>query len=49
MRNHTTIPRPVLIQHIAQCVPEGHSVNLENPDFFILVEVFKVSVAFDIV
>jgi len=41
MRNHATIPRPVLIEHIAQCVPEGHSVNLENPDIFILVEVFK--------
>lgn len=41
VRNHTTIPRPALIQHVAQCVPEGHSVNLEHPDVFILVEVFK--------
>jgi len=41
VRNHTTIPRPVLIQHIAQCVPECHAVNLENPEIFILVEVFK--------
>lgn len=41
VRNHTTIPRPMLIQHIAQCVPECHSVDLENPDIFILVEIFK--------
>jgi len=41
VRNHTTIPRPTLIQHVAQCVPEGHTVDLENPQIFILVEVFK--------
>jgi len=41
MRNHTTIPRATLIQHVAQCVPEGHTVALENPEVFILVEVFK--------
>ena len=32
----------MLIQHIAQCVPECHSVDLENPDIVILVEIFKV-------
>lgn len=42
MRNHTTIPRATLIQHVAQCVPEEHTVALENPEVFILVEVFKV-------
>lgn len=41
IRNHNTISRPVLIQHIVQCMPEGHTVALENPDLFILVEVFK--------
>ncbi|KIM40614.1 hypothetical protein M413DRAFT_165114 [Hebeloma cylindrosporum] len=41
VRNHTTIPRPLLIQSIAQCVPEGHTVDLQNPRIFILVEVFK--------
>ncbi|KAF9004060.1 hypothetical protein BDQ17DRAFT_1399740 [Cyathus striatus] len=41
VRNHNTIPRPVLIQAIAKCVPEGHTVELTNPDIFILVEVFK--------
>jgi len=41
VRNHTTIPRQTLIQHVAQCVPEGHTVDLDNPQTFILVEVFK--------
>ncbi|KAF8972171.1 hypothetical protein BDZ97DRAFT_1015522 [Flammula alnicola] len=41
IRNHTTIPRPTLIQNVAQSVPEGHIVDLENPQIFILVEVFK--------
>jgi len=43
MRNHSVHTRPVLIEHIAQCVPEGHAVALENPEMFILVEVFKVN------
>jgi hypothetical protein len=42
IRNHSTIPRSVIIQHIARCVPDGHTVSLENPKIFILVEVFKV-------
>ncbi|KAG6867499.1 hypothetical protein C0993_002003 [Termitomyces sp. T159_Od127] len=29
------------IQCIAQCVPEGHTVELTNPEIFILVEVYK--------
>ncbi|CAA7269586.1 unnamed protein product [Cyclocybe aegerita] len=41
VRNHTTIDRSTLIQHVAQSVPEGHTVDLENPKLFILVEVFK--------
>ncbi|RDB26349.1 Uncharacterized protein C25H2.10c [Hypsizygus marmoreus] len=41
VRNHSVISRPVLIQNIAQCVPEGHTVSLENPEIFVLVEVFK--------
>jgi hypothetical protein len=43
MRNHSVHTRPVLIQTIAACVPEGHTVALENPEVFILVEVFKAS------
>ncbi|KAJ7227361.1 hypothetical protein GGX14DRAFT_629628 [Mycena pura] len=41
IRNHTTLNRSVLIESIAKCVPEGHSVDLENPEVFIIVEVFK--------
>ncbi|KAF8896167.1 hypothetical protein BD779DRAFT_564936 [Infundibulicybe gibba] len=41
VRNHTTIPRPTLIQAIARCIPEGHKVDLTDPEIFILVEVFK--------
>lgn len=41
VRNHSVISRPDIIQHIAQCVPEGHTVELTDPEIFILVEVFK--------
>lgn len=30
-----------IIQEIAQCVPVSYTVDLDNPDVFILVEVFK--------
>lgn len=42
VRNHNTVPRLTLIQTIAQSVPEGHTVDLDNPQLFILAEVFKV-------
>ncbi|OCH94425.1 hypothetical protein OBBRIDRAFT_769839 [Obba rivulosa] len=41
VRNHNKLSRDTLIQTIAKCVPEGHVVDLENPEVFILVEVFK--------
>ncbi|KAF8191595.1 hypothetical protein K438DRAFT_1919436 [Mycena galopus ATCC 62051] len=41
IRNHTTLSRTDLIEAIAKCVPEGHTVNLEDPELFIIVEVFK--------
>ncbi|KAF9450074.1 hypothetical protein P691DRAFT_726789 [Macrolepiota fuliginosa MF-IS2] len=41
IRNHSTISRPIFIQHIAQCMPAGHTVSLDNPEIFVLVEVFK--------
>lgn len=44
IRNHTTLSRPTIIQTIADCVPEGHVVNLTDPTIFILVEVFKVRI-----
>ncbi|KAI0324143.1 hypothetical protein GY45DRAFT_452332 [Cubamyces sp. BRFM 1775] len=41
MRNHNTLTRDKLIPELAKCVPEGHTVSLDNPELFILVEVFK--------
>ncbi|KAF8655065.1 hypothetical protein AX16_003266 [Volvariella volvacea WC 439] len=41
IRNHTTLTRQVLIQHVARCMPQEHTVDLQNPDIFVLVEVFK--------
>ncbi|KAJ7707483.1 hypothetical protein B0H17DRAFT_1032850 [Mycena rosella] len=41
IRNHTTIGRTDLIEAIAKCVPEGHTVDLDDPELSILVEVFK--------
>ncbi|KIY69190.1 hypothetical protein CYLTODRAFT_436248 [Cylindrobasidium torrendii FP15055 ss-10] len=40
-RNHTNPGRDILIKTVAACVPEVHTVNLTNPEVFILVEVFK--------
>lgn len=42
MRNHSTLARPEIIQELAKCVPEAHRVDLEDPDVFVLIEVFKV-------
>ena len=44
MRNHNTLKRDKLIPELAKCVPEGHTVSLDNPELFILVEIFKVCV-----
>lgn len=41
IRNHSTLKRPVVLQELAKCVPEKHKVNLENPEVFVLVEMFK--------
>ncbi|KAK7035896.1 hypothetical protein R3P38DRAFT_2616418 [Favolaschia claudopus] len=41
IRNHTTLTRTALIEAIAKCVPEGHTVDLNDPELFILVDVFK--------
>ncbi|KAI0370403.1 hypothetical protein BV20DRAFT_995209 [Pilatotrama ljubarskyi] len=41
MRNHNTVTREKLIPELAKCVPEGHTVSLDNPELFILVEIFK--------
>ncbi|KAI1797271.1 hypothetical protein LXA43DRAFT_1138693 [Ganoderma leucocontextum] len=41
MRNHNTLTRDKLIPELAKCVPEGHIVSLNDPELFILVEIFK--------
>jgi hypothetical protein len=42
VRNHNTLARQTLIDTIVSCVPSGWTVDLENAEVFILVEVFKV-------
>lgn len=34
-----------IIEEIAKCMPENYVVDLDNPDVFVLVEVFKVCCA----
>ncbi|KAI0084038.1 hypothetical protein BDY19DRAFT_559929 [Irpex rosettiformis] len=41
MRNHNSLSRPEIIEELAQCVPPEHKVNLEDPELFILVEIWK--------
>lgn len=43
MRNHSTLSREDVIKTIAQCLPERHKVDLQDPDLFVLVEIFKVN------
>ena len=31
-----------IIEEIAKCMPENYVVDLDNPDVFVIVEVFKV-------
>ncbi|KAM6490557.1 hypothetical protein JOM56_013900 [Amanita muscaria] len=49
VRNHTTMDRMTIIQTVAQCIPEGHTVSLTEPEIFILVEVFKSTFGVSIV
>ncbi|KAL4064373.1 hypothetical protein J3A83DRAFT_4101377 [Scleroderma citrinum] len=41
IRNHSTLTRMEIIQEVAQCMPESYTVDLDNPDVFVLIEVFK--------
>jgi len=41
VRNHNTLSRQVLIDTAVSCVPNGWTVDLEDAEVFILVEVFK--------
>jgi len=42
IRNHSTLTRQSLIEAVADSVPKLLKVDLEAPEVFILVEVFKV-------
>ena len=42
MRNHSTLTRQNLIEAVADSVPKQLKVDLESPEVFVLVEVFKV-------
>ncbi|KII85174.1 hypothetical protein PLICRDRAFT_57116 [Plicaturopsis crispa FD-325 SS-3] len=41
MRSHAALSRATVLQEIAQCMPEGNTVQLEDPEACILVEIFK--------
>ncbi|KAF8554593.1 hypothetical protein OG21DRAFT_1041682 [Imleria badia] len=41
VRNHNSLTRMGIIEEIAKCMPENCVVDLDNPDVFVLVEVFK--------
>ncbi|KAG2107790.1 hypothetical protein BD769DRAFT_1779427 [Suillus cothurnatus] len=41
VRNHNTLTRMEIIQEVAKCMPSNYNVDLDDPDVFVLVEVFK--------
>ncbi|KAL1738084.1 hypothetical protein HDZ31DRAFT_13417, partial [Schizophyllum fasciatum] len=41
IRNHSTLTRMAIIQAVAECVPPEFTVDLNEPEVFVLVEVFK--------
>ncbi|PAV16195.1 hypothetical protein PNOK_0781500 [Pyrrhoderma noxium] len=49
IRNHSTVTRDEVIKAIAECIPPPHTVNLDNPDLFILVEIFKATCGISVV
>ncbi|KAG1817464.1 hypothetical protein EV424DRAFT_1030351 [Suillus variegatus] len=48
-RNHNTLTRMEIIQEVAKCMPSNYTVDLDDPDVFVLVEVFKSTVGVSIV
>lgn len=42
IRNHSTLTRQSIIESVADSVPKQLKVDLEAPEVFVLVEVFKV-------
>ncbi|KAG2124124.1 hypothetical protein BD769DRAFT_1776608 [Suillus cothurnatus] len=49
VRNHNTLTRMKIIQEVAKCMPSNYTVDLDDPDVFILVEVFKSTFGMNIV
>ncbi|KAG2139171.1 uncharacterized protein EDB93DRAFT_1241985 [Suillus bovinus] len=49
VRNHNTLTRMEIIQEVAKCMPSNYTVDLDDPDVFVLVEVFKSTVGMSIV
>lgn len=49
VRNHNTLTRMEIIQEVAKCMPSNYTVDLDNPDAFVLVEVFKSTFSMSIV
>ncbi|KIJ13425.1 hypothetical protein PAXINDRAFT_136074 [Paxillus involutus ATCC 200175] len=41
MRNHNTLDRLDIIKEVAKCMPDNYTVDLDGPEVFVLVEVFK--------
>ncbi|KAH7884419.1 hypothetical protein F5I97DRAFT_2037022 [Phlebopus sp. FC_14] len=41
VRNHNTLGRMEIIQEVAKCMPDNYTVDLDDPEVFVLVEVFK--------
>ncbi|KAK7690855.1 hypothetical protein QCA50_005957 [Cerrena zonata] len=40
-RNHNSLSKEEIVQAVAKCVPGMHKVKLENPEVYILIEIFK--------
>lgn len=49
VRNHNTLTRMDIIQEVAKCMPSNYTVDLDDPDVFVLVEVFKSTFGVSIV
>ncbi|KAG2124121.1 hypothetical protein BD769DRAFT_1359073, partial [Suillus cothurnatus] len=49
IRNHNTPTRIEIIQEVAKCMPSNYTVDLDDPDVFILVEAFKSTFGMSIV
>jgi len=43
IRNHDVLKREEVIKHIADIVGTNHKVDLSNPDYFVIIDIYKVS------